>query len=245
MKEEMGQGQMVEVSVVLPAYNEANLLDSAVPRIMKAIDKITPSYEIIVAEDGSTDGTDKVAALLSERYSCVKHLHREERLGRGAALNNAFKKASGRILVYMDVDLATNVAQLKSLVSAVNEEGFDFATGSRMLSESKVERSRTRDGVSRAYNFLVRAMLGSEVKDHQCGFKAFRREPLMKILDEIAANHWFWDTEILVRASRKGYRIKEIPVEWTSGQETKVNLIKDSFNMFWQTTKLWWQLKRN
>jgi hypothetical protein len=114
-----------------------------------------------------------------------------------------------------------------------------------MLSESKVERSLTREIVSRTYNFLVRAMLGSEVKDHQCGFKAFRREPLMKILDEIAANHWFWDTEILVRASRKGYRIKEIPVEWTSGQETKVNLIKDSFNMFWQTTKLWWQLTRN
>jgi glycosyltransferase involved in cell wall biosynthesis len=245
MKEEMGQGQMMEVSVVLPAYNEANSLDSAVPKIMKALDEISLSYEIIVAEDGSTDGTDKVAALLSERYSGVKHLHREERLGRGAALNNAFKKASGRILVYMDVDLATNVAQLKSLVSAVNEEGYDFATGSRMLSESKVERSRTRDVVSRAYNFLVRAMLGSEVKDHQCGFKAFRRKPLMKILDEVAANHWFWDTEILVRASRKGYRIKEIPVEWTSGQETKVNLIKDSFNMFWQTTKLWWQLKRN
>jgi glycosyltransferase involved in cell wall biosynthesis len=245
MKGESGQMHAVDVSVVLPAYNEANTLESTVPKIMKALEEITPSYEVIIAEDGSMDGTDKVAALLSEKYPCVRHLHREERLGRGTALNNAFKKAGGRILVYMDVDLATNVAQLKSIVNAVNEEGYDFATGSRMLSESRVERSRTRHVFSKFYNFLVRAMLGSEIRDHQCGFKAFRREPLMQLLDEVAANHWFWDTEILVRASRRGYRIKEIPVEWTSGQETKVNLIKDSFNMFWQTTKLWWQLKRN
>jgi glycosyltransferase involved in cell wall biosynthesis len=245
MKRKTGRKQIVEISVVLPAYNEANSLDNAVPKIMKALEEITPVYEIIVAEDGSTDGTDKVAASLSKRYPRVKHLHREERLGRGTALNNAFKKASGGILVYMDVDLATNVEQLKSLVSVINDEGYNFATGSRMLPESKVERSGTRNLISKVYNFLVRAMLGSEVRDHQCGFKAFRRESLMQLLDEVAASHWFWDTEILVRASRKGYKIREIPVEWTGKRETKVNLIKDSFNMFLQTTKLWWQLKRN
>ncbi len=245
MKDEMRQEHLVEISVVLPAYNEVDSLDKAVPRIMKTLEEITPSYEIIVAEDGSTDGTDKVAALLSKRYSRVKHLHKEERLGRGAALNNAFKKARGIILVYMDVDLATNVAQLKSLVRAVNEQGYDFATGSRMLPQSKVERSRTRQLFSKLFNFLVRALVGSKVKDHQCGFKAFKRKPLMQLLDKVAASHWFWDTEILVRASREGYKIKEIPVEWTSGKETKVNLVKDSFNMFWQTTKLWWQLKHN
>jgi glycosyltransferase involved in cell wall biosynthesis len=245
MKRKTGRKQIVEISVVLPAYNEANSLDNAVPKIMKALEEITPVYEIIVAEDGSTDGTDKVAASLSKRYPRVKHLHREERLGRGTALNNAFKKASGGILVYMDVDLATNVEQLKSLVSVINDEGYNFATGSRMLPESKVERSGTRNLISKVYNFLVRAMLGSEVRDHQCGFKAFRRKSLMQLLDEVAASHWFWDTEILVRASRKGYKIREIPVEWTGKRETKVNLIKDSFNMFLQTTKLWWQLKRN
>lgn len=245
MKDKMSQLNVVEISVVFPAYNESNSLEYAVLRIMKALEEITSSYEIIIAEDGSTDGTDKVAAFLSERYSCVKHLHREERLGRGTALNNAFKKANGRILVYMDVDLATNVEQLKSLVGAVKKEEYDLVTGSRMLPESKVQRSRTRKIVSKVYNFLVQAMLGSEVKDHQCGFKAFRREPLIQLLDEVKANHWFWDTEILVRAFNKGYKIKEIPVEWTSGQETKVNMAKDSFSMFWQTIKLWWQLKHN
>ena len=85
----------MDFSIVFPAYNEANTLENAVTKLMKTLEGFTRSYEIIIAEDGSTDGTDKVAALLSERYPLVKHLHIEERLGRGAALKNAFKKAFG------------------------------------------------------------------------------------------------------------------------------------------------------
>ena len=235
----------VKVSVVLPAHNEADALEPAVSEITKVLDEYRTDYEIVIAEDGSTDGTDKKADDLSERLPAVWHLHSDKRLGRGKALKNAFQQSSGKILVYMDVDLATNVGQLRSLVKAIKEEGYDFATGSRMLSVSKVERSRTRQISSKIYNFLVRTMLGSKIKDHQCGFKAFRREPLMQLLDEVTASHWFWDTEFIVRAIRKGYKIKEIPVEWTSGRETKVRLIEDSFNMAWQVTKLWWKLKRS
>jgi glycosyltransferase involved in cell wall biosynthesis len=244
MNEKPNQEHLLEVSVVLPAYNEANKLETAVTETAKALEEFARSYEIIIAEDGSTDGTDKVAAALSGRYSFVKHLHGEKRLGRGAALKNAFKQSNGEILVYMDVDLATSIEQLRSLVKAVEEEEFDFATGSRLLSESKVERSRMRNITSKSYNFLVRAMLGSKVKDHQCGFKAFKREALLQLLDEVAACHWFWDTELLVRAARKGYAIKEIPVDWKSPRETKVRLLKDSFSMGWQVVKLWWRLKR-
>jgi glycosyltransferase involved in cell wall biosynthesis len=244
MKENPSQERLVEVSVVFPAYNEANKLETAVAKVAKVLEEFADSYEIIIAEDGSTDGTDKIAAALSESYPFVKHLHGEKRLGRGAALKNAFKQSRGRILVYMDVDLATNIEQLKSLVRTVEEEGFDFAVGSRMLSESKVERNRTRQIASKSYNFLVRVMLGSEVKDHQCGFKAFKREALMELLDEVSACHWFWDTELLVRAFRKGVKIKEIPVDWKGRRETKVRLLKDSFSMAGQVVKLWWRLKR-
>jgi glycosyltransferase involved in cell wall biosynthesis len=234
----------VEVSIVLPAYNEAGALEAAVEKVSRALNEFARSYEIIIAEDGSTDGTDKLADALVMKYSFVKHVHGEKRLGRGTAMKNAFKKSSGEMLVYMDLDLATDLKRLKPLVDAVEYEGYDFATGSRMLSESKVERSRTRQITSKSYNFLVRAMLGSKVKDHQCGFKAFRREPLIQLLDEVTARHWFWDTEIIVRAFRKGYKIKEIPVEWKGGRETKVKLLKDSFDMAGQVIKLWWQLKR-
>jgi hypothetical protein len=233
----------VEVSVVFPAYNEADALEAAVEKVTKALNEFARSYEIIIAEDGSTDGTDKLAAALAERYPFVKHIHGEKRLGRGTALKNAFKQSSGEVLVYMDLDLATDLKHLKTLVGAVEFEGYDFATGSRMLPQSNVERSSTRNIASKTYNFMVRALLGSKVKDHQCGFKAFRREPLMKLLDEVGAGHWFWDTEILVRAYLRGYKIKEIPVSWRGGRETKVRLLKDSLNMFWQAFSLWWRLK--
>jgi glycosyltransferase involved in cell wall biosynthesis len=234
---------LVEVSVVFPAYNEADALEAAVEKVTKALNEFALSYEVIIAEDGSTDGTDKLAAALAEKYPLVKHIHREKRLGRGTALKNAFKQSSGEVLVYMDLDLATDLKHLKSLVGAVKFEGYDFATGSRMLPQSNVERSSTRNIASKTYNFMVRALLGSKVKDHQCGFKAFRREPLMQLLDEVGAGHWFWDTEILVRAHRRGYKIKEIPVSWRGGRETKVKLLKDSLNMGWQILLLWWHLK--
>jgi glycosyltransferase involved in cell wall biosynthesis len=243
MNAETGLKSSMRVSVVFPAYNEADTLETAVEKVTQALNEFTGSYEIIIAEDGSTDGTDKLAGALAEKFSFVKHIHGEKRLGRGAALKNAFKQSSGGVLVYMDLDLATDVKHLKALVDAVESEGYDFATGSRLLSESNVKRSGTRHLASKTYNFMVRTLLGSEVKDHQCGFKAFRRESLMQLLDEVGANHWFWDTEILVRAYRRGYKIKEIPVSWKGGRETKVRLLQDSLNMGWQIISLWWHLK--
>ena len=243
MEKETAPNNKEMVSVVLPAYNEADKLEGAVTKISQALKETGYHYEILIAEDGSTDGTAERAEELSQKLPYVKHINREKRLGRGAALNNAFRQCNGEVLVYMDLDLATDLKSLKPLVDAVTLEGYDLSTGSRMLPESKVERSLRRSISSKSYNFLVRHMLGSQVKDHQCGFKAFKREPLLKLLDEVEATHWFWDTEIIVRAYRHDYRVKEIPVEWKSGEDTKVNLFKDSSSMFWQIMKLWWKLK--
>jgi hypothetical protein len=112
-----------------------------------------------------------------------------------------------------------------------------------MLPESSVGRSMSRKIASKWYNFMVRTLLDSKVRDHQCGFKSCKRESLLQILDEVTANHWFFDTELLVRASRRGYRIKEIPVEWRGGEKTKVNLLRDSLVMGSQVLKLRWKLR--
>jgi glycosyltransferase involved in cell wall biosynthesis len=233
----------VKVSVVLPAYNEVEFLEPAVTKVSQALREIGYSYEIIIAEDGSTDGTDKKAAALAQSIPFVRHIHREKRLGRGTALNNAFRQSSGEVLVYMDLDLATDLKYLKPLVEALTVEGYDFATGSRMLPQSRAERTFSRNMSSKTYNYLVRHMLGSKLRDHQCGFKAFKREPLFELLGDVEATHWFWDTEVMVRGYRHGYKIKEIAVEWKSGHGTKVNLFKDSWSMFWQIVTLWWKLK--
>jgi glycosyltransferase involved in cell wall biosynthesis len=243
MKGALKNGEGVEVSVVFPAYNEKEHLENAVRKTAQVLDKVTRSYEIIIAEDGSTDGTDGIAARLSAEHAFVRHIHSDKRLGRGLALRKAFSKSKGRILVYMDVDLATSVGDLEALIGSVRQD-CDFATGSRMLRESKVTRSLSRQLASKSYNFMVRTFLGSKVSDHQCGFKSWRREALLELLDDVKATHWFWDTEILVKASRKGYRIKEVPIEWTHRSGTKVNLVKDSLTMGSQVIRLWWELRK-
>ncbi|MBO3800712.1 MAG: glycosyltransferase family 2 protein [Candidatus Brockarchaeota archaeon] len=227
----------VDVSIILPAYNEATRIKRAVEAVIETI-KETSSYEIIIAEDGSTDGTDKIASELSTKHPFITHIHYDRRLGKGCALAQAFKRSKGEIIVYMDVDLATNLKHLKDLILAI-KKGYDFATGSRYLPESKIERNRLRLIASKIYNSIIRFLFKTGIKDHQCGFKAFKRASLFKIIGQVRAEHWFWDTEVLVRASRKGFKIKEIPVEWKESKTTKVRLLKDSITMFIQALRLW------
>ncbi|MGQ9624386.1 MAG: dolichyl-phosphate beta-glucosyltransferase [Candidatus Bathycorpusculaceae bacterium] len=241
-KTNYGNGK-VDISLVFPAYNEAEKLEKAVEEALNVLKGCACSYEIIIAEDRSTDGTDKIASELSKKYPYVKHVHSDKRLGRGAALKRAFANSKGEILFFMDVDLATNIRHMETLVKSV-KGGYDVAIGSRMLPESRVKRTPSRKIASKMYNLIVRLLLSSKISDHQCGFKAFNRKTFLPILEETKATHWFWDTEILIRASRKGYKIKEIPVEWKSGKDTKVHLLKDSLIMGWQALKFWWEFKR-
>jgi glycosyltransferase involved in cell wall biosynthesis len=205
-------------------------LKDTVTKTAAALGKITSSFEVIIAEDGATDGTDKIAGMLASEYPYVVHLHSDERLGRGTALNRAFKSAHGDILAYIDVDLATDMSHLPELIDRIRS-GHDLATGSRMMPESDAVRSAKRGIASKGFNFLVRMVLGSRLYDHQCGFKAFRRSALLDLLDQVRDKHWFWDTEILVRAQRAGYAVAEFPVRWRPGSSTKVDLMRDVVGM--------------
>jgi glycosyltransferase AglD len=232
----------MKVSVILPAYNESTKIERCVDIVTCVLTELTYSFEIIIAEDGSTDGTDRIASMLSKKYSYVVHLHSDARQGRGKALNRAFKAASGEVLCYIDVDLATDMKYLEKLIRAVSVDEYDFATGSRIMPKSNAKRPFKREFASRGYNHLVRLMLRSKVFDHQCGFKAFRRKALFEILDEVENHHWFWDTELLVRAQHKGYRVLEFPVYWRHGGASKVNLVKDVGGMGSEIFRLWGEL---
>ena len=231
---------IVEVSIVLPAYNEAKRIENTVERTAAALREISSSFEIIIAEDGSKDGTDRICESLARKYDFVKHLHSNERQGRGRALNRAFRSSRGDILGYIDVDLATDMRHLLELIQSIRD-GYDFVTGSRMLPQSNVKRPFKRGFASKGFNFLTRLMLDSKLYDHQCGFKSFRRDALFALMDKIKDTHWFWDTELFVRAQHSGYKIKEFPVEWEQGGTTKVNLVKDVFGMGSQIFRLWYE----
>lgn len=231
----------IEVTAVLPVYNDLAALKRAIPESLEAPETIAPGrFELIVAEDGSTDGSTEFVREYEAKDSRVRLLHSDERLGRGRALNRAFAEASGSIVCYYDVDLATDMHHLAELIGAIRD-GYDIATGSRLLPESDITRSGGREIASRGYNLLVRTILGSSLHDHQCGFKAFRRERLLALLPSVTADHWFWDTEVLVRGQRSGYRICEFPIQWRQGEGTTVRR-KDVIEMGTAIVRLWWRL---
>jgi len=230
-----------EVSAVLPVYNDRVALKTAIPRSLEVLETIAPGrFELIVAEDGSSDGSTEFVREYEAKDPRVRLLHSDERLGRGRALNRAFTGAEGSVVCYYDVDLATEMRHLAELIGAIRD-GYDIATGSRLLPESNINRSGGREIASSGYNMLVRTILGSSLHDHQCGFKAFRRDRLLTLLPSVTAGHWFWDTEVLVRAQKSGYRVQEFPVQWRQGAGTTVRR-KDVVEMGSAIVQLWWRL---
>ena len=229
-----------EVTVVIPVYNDLYSLEIAIPRSIEILSRITDRFELIIAEDGSTDGCAELVRQYEQRDTRIHLLHSDERLGRGKALNRAIYESGGNIICYYDVDLATDMQHLPELIGAIRE-GADIATGSRLMPGSDSVRTGGREIASRSYNFLVRLFLGSRIYDHQCGFKAFNKEYILPILPSIHSNHWFWDTEILVRTQRHGARIREFPVRWRAGKGTTVK-VKDVFEMGSSILRLWWQI---
>ncbi len=239
--------RQVEVSVVLPAYNEADTLRDTVEVTVETLASFLPeeSFEVVIAEDGCEDRTPEIADDLADEFDTVRHSHSEERLGRGGALERAFREAGGETLVYFDTDLATDMRHLEDLIESVRSGEYDVATGSRWLPDSDADRPAKRGVPSLGYNRLVRLFLRSDVHDHQCGFKAFDREVLLEVLADVEDDHWFWDTEILVRAQRAGYRVREFPVDWTPKGDSKVDIVRDVFGMGSQIIRTWWQLSVN
>ena len=218
------------LSIIVPVYNDARMLANSIPLIAKSASNVTPSYEIIIAEDGSTDETYKIAKKLAESNPAIRVLHSKRRLGRGGALRRALREARGSIAVYMDVDLSSDLEYLQPLVRRI-EDGASIATGSRLMKDSKTSRPAKRDVASRGFNTLVRVLLGSKLMDHQCGFKAFKRGDVLPLLKRVEDDYWFWDTEILVRAQRAGMRVDEMPIRWSHGRFTKVSFTKDILYM--------------
>src|SRR6056297_2421801 len=236
-------GRAVEVSVVLPAYNEEATIENTVETTLATLDEFLPAgtFEVIVAEDGCDDRTPEIADRMAAEDERVRHYHSDERLGRGGALNRAFEAANGETLVYFDTDLATDMRHLEELVESVRSGEYDFATGSRWMPGETADRPAKRDVASRGFNGLTRFFLGSKMRDHQCGFKAFDRTALFDVLSEVEDEHWFWDTEVLVRAQRRGYDIHEFAVDWEPKVYSKVYIVRDVFGMGSQIIRCWWE----
>jgi glycosyltransferase involved in cell wall biosynthesis len=216
-------------SLILPVYNERENLSKNIEKIIDGLSGIKERYEIIIAEDGSTDGTCPIAKSLSRRYDNVKISHSDSRLGKGQAIKRALSLARGDKIAYMDIDLSPDIACLEDIIRYLDR--YEIVIGSRLIKRNMARRSRIRYPLSISYNLIIRILFRSAVRDHQCGFKAFRREVILGLAGQTRNNRWFFDTEILIKAQDQGYRIKEFPINWSESPSTRMRVSLVIFQM--------------
>lgn len=209
--------------ITVPACNEAKNLRKCVELLLKEAPRLVEDFRIVIAEDGSTDGTDIIAQELEQTYPQVIHIHSRQKLGKGLALTRAFNKVEGDIYAFIDCDLSTSMKFFPQLINSIRE-GNDLALGSRYMEGAEVNRSILRDFPSRVYNWLIRILFKDRVFDHQIGFKAFSNRLIKDILNECNSTGWFWDTEIIIRSVDNNYKIVEFPVEWKEKKNGKGSL---------------------
>ncbi|MBI2766998.1 MAG: glycosyltransferase family 2 protein [Chloroflexi bacterium] len=215
------------VDVVIPCYNEVGVLRQSVEKtlaLLRQHDRY--DWRIVIADNGSIDGTGPLARELEAQYPEVQALLLTIK-GRGLALREAWMRSDADVVMYMDVDLSTDIAHLPRLIDMVAIEGCDVAIGTRLARGSKTKRSLKRETTSRGYVLLIRATFPRmRITDAQCGFKALSRRTVEHLVPQVQNRMWFFDTELLVLAHRAGYKICELPVRWDEDTDTKVHILK-------------------
>ena len=213
------------LDVVIPVHNEERDLPGCIRRLHDYLSTDVPyPARITVADNASTDGTLAVAFQLAEELHDVDVVHLDIK-GRGGALQAAWMSSPAEVVVYMDVDLSTELSALMPLVAPLLSGHSDLAIGSRMTASSRVVRGPKREFVSRSYNLMLRGLLGARFSDAQCGFKAVRADVARRLLPLVADTGWFFDTELLVIAERVGLRIHEVPVDWIDDPDSRVDIV--------------------
>jgi glycosyltransferase involved in cell wall biosynthesis len=202
-----------QVEIVIPVRDEERDLGPGIRRLREYLTDHFPFDAMVtIADNGSTDATWARAQDLEDEFTAVRAV-RIERPGRGGALRSIWSHSEADVYAYMDVDLSTDLNALLPLVAPLLSGHSDVAVGTRLARGARVVRGPRRETISRCYNLLLHASLGTRFSDAQCGFKAIRADAARALLPLTADTGWFFDTELLVLAERAGLRIHEVP--WT------------------------------
>ncbi len=214
------------LTIVIPAYNEENRLGATLERTA-AYFAGRPQWrvDVLVVDDGSTDGTAELVAKWQRGSLCVRLLGHETNQGKGWAVRTGMLAATGAYVLFMDADGSTDIGELEKLAEAL-EAGADIAIGSRDVSGSEIRQRQpiVRETMGKAFSFISRVIAVPDIEDTTCGFKLFRKEAVKPLFGRQVVRGWAFDVEILFLAVRLGYSVAEIPVGWTDSPDTKVNL---------------------
>ena len=238
------QSSELELSIIIPAYNEERRLPAALDRILDFLAARVGSAEILVVDDGSTDRTREIVAERQKTWPAVRLVLNGENRGKGYSVRHGMLEARGRIALFTDADLSTPIDEAEKLL--VKLETFDAAIGSRAIDRRVIEvhQSPLRELAGIFFNRLVRIILRIPFEDTQCGFKAFRREVSRVVFLQQKIEGFGFDPEILFLCRKRGLKVAEVPVRWAHDPATKVHVIRDSLRMFGDLVAIRWRWMR-
>ena len=229
----------VELSMVIPAYDEARRLPPTLARIRAYLDAGPDTYEVLVVDDGSRDDTVAAAEQAAREWPQLEVLRLPSNQGKGAAVRAGMLRARGALRAFSDADLSTPIEELPRLRARLGG-ACQVAIASRDVpgSDIEVHQPGWREFMGRSYNRILRLLVLPGIRDTQCGFKLFTAEAAEACFEPLATFRFGFDSEVLVRARRRGWEIAEVPVRWRHVEESRVGGIGDALRMLYDLVML-------
>ena len=222
-----------DLSLIIPAYNEAQRLPQFLESVRSYLaDRYPGGHEVIVVDDGSADATTDVVETFRESWPQLRLIAHSQNRGKGAAVRTGMLAAEGDVLLFADADGATPITEEKRLRPAINA-GAHVAVGSRLVAAQGVVRQRNwrRAAAGRVFARFARWMVPVSVRDTQCGFKMFQRDAARRLFTMSQEQGYVFDLELLALADRLGYRIAEVPINWTEIPGSKLRMTREWKNI--------------
>lgn len=224
------------LSIIIPAFNEVERIGKTIEKVVDYLNKKDFTWDIIVVDDGSTDGT---LNLLKKYDKYVKYISQGKNKGKGAAIRRGMLESDSQFRIFTDADLSTPIYEIEKILPILNS-GVDVCIGSRALDRKMVKEHQPfyREWMGRVFNGFVQMIVFRGISDTQCGFKGFTADAANKIFSNAKINGFSFDVEALYLARKYGLNIVQVPVEWYNDARSKVSPIKDSYNMFKELFKI-------
>lgn len=223
------------LSLIIPAYNEAKRLPESLHQLAQFCKSLPLCVEVLVVVEKSEDNTLQLAREAACQYPFFEVIGNAHHRGKGYAVRCGMLQAQGDILLFMDADLSVPLQEISRFLCYFEEHpDIDILLGSRKLEQSRILKRQTwlREQGGAIFNWIFRKQIGLEIRDTQCGFKAFRREAARQIFSRQQLDGFAFDVEVLLLGEKLGYKMRELPIEWVDFPHSHVRVIRDGLRMF-------------
>jgi glycosyltransferase involved in cell wall biosynthesis len=220
----------IDLSLIIACLNEEHHLQRNVDQIRQTLEICPWRAELIFIDDGSSDGTREIISGLVDGEPEWRYTFHESNVGRGGTVAEGIRGARGEVAGFIDIDLELHCRYIPAMVQAILRDGYDVATAHRIYKIDFTPAGIIRAALSVGYRMVARTVLASPFEDTETGFKFFRREAILPVLDRCHDRGWFWDTEVMLEANRAALKVIEIPAlfQRQSARSSSLRIFSDT-----------------